>query len=95
MALALLSPVAEEYFKNNSGRDDKDSIKFFYSNDSDLSASLREEVLKIPEVFPLLTLVDIPSQRKYVCDTNNINEDTIASLLSSFNNDTIQWSKLN
>lgn len=95
MALALLSPVAEEYFKNNSGRDDKDSIKFFYSNDSDLSASLREEVLKIPEVFPLLTLIDIPSQRKYVCDTNNINEDTIASLLSSFNNDTIQWSKLN
>ena len=95
MALTLLSPVAEENFKNNSVKDDKDSIKFFYSNDSDLSASLREEVLKIPEVFPLLALIDIPSQRKYVCDTTVINQDTIASLLLSFNSNAIQWSKLN
>ena len=30
---------------------------FFYANDSDLSDSLKEEVIKIPELFPTLVII--------------------------------------
>lgn len=97
MALKALSPVAEEYYTNGSkvpSEDDDDLVRFFYSNDSDLAASLREEVLRIPEDFPVLVMIDIPGQRKHVCESKELTKETVECLLSSLQGNTLQWTKL-
>ena len=88
-----MSPVAQLYFEQHKDNLDE-AVCFFYANDSDLSASLREEVIKMPELFPTLVIVDIPDQKKYICDTPELNEEAVSNFLHSYSNGTLKAKSL-
>lgn len=83
-AIKVMSPIADYYSVKQKDNLVDENISFFYANDSDLSASLCEEVLKIREVFPFLVLIDIPNQKKYICDIVEPNEEIVYTFLSCY-----------
>lgn len=96
-AIRILSPIAHDYFEapTTTPPTKESKISFFYANDSELASSLREEILKVPEVFPTLILVDIPNQKKYICDfTDNLNAEIITDFITRFRDKTLLGTEL-
>lgn len=92
-AKAALVPVATPYFEQH--KKDSESVLFFYSNpnEDDIADGL-VSFLKLPTSKPLLVLVNIPEQCKYICDAQELNEDAVKEFFTGYQEDTLKKSPL-
>ena len=91
-AKAALSSIATPYFEEHK-QSREDSVCFIYASDNELAANLREEILKLPEVYPRLVIVDIPNQTKYICESH-LDSHTIKDFLKRYEQGTLKGQSL-
>ena len=82
-AKAALEPVATPYFDQHKKEDD--SVQFYYSNpgDDDVADSL-VSFLGLSDDKPLVVLVNIPEQCKYVCAAQELTEGTVQKFVDDY-----------
>ena len=91
-AKAALSSIATPYFEEHKHYRE-DSVCFIYASDNELADNLREEILKLPEVYPRLVIVDIPNQTKYICESH-LDSHTIKDFLKQYEQGTLKGQSL-
>ena len=82
-AKAALDPIATPYFEQHKKEDD--SVLFFYSNpnDDDIAENL-VSFLGLAQTKPLVVLVNIPEQCKYVCKAKELSETAIKEFVDDY-----------
>lgn len=94
MATAEISMkiVAEEVKKDNPDSD----LLFYYTGkdeEDDIAKSLRS-FAKFPEKTPLLTVVDIPNQMRYVSDAESVSEKDVRDIAKGYSIQSLQGQPL-
>jgi nucleoredoxin len=79
----VLQPIAEEYVAA------KKDIVFFLATDHPLVGSIRQ-FANFSQANPFMTILDIPSQAKYVSDSKEITNDSVRAFLTGYFNETLE-----
>ncbi|XP_043942229.1 nucleoredoxin-like [Protopterus annectens] len=83
-ALQLLQPIAEKIIAEYKLRDEEPPLVFYCAEEDDnISDSLRD-FTNLPESAPLLTILDIATRAKYVCDVEEITPAIVEEFVSQF-----------
>jgi nucleoredoxin len=80
-AKTAMDPVATPYFEAN--KDNDDAVVFMYAKNDSLAERLQQFV-QISPPFPILALVNMTDQVKYICDDSNLTEDTVRKFLEDY-----------
>lgn len=93
-AHAAMEPVSLEYHKTIDMNDARNSCRlmhFFYggcSKDEDDEETVGEQLrdfAELPDKTPLLVLLDIQNQSKYICDKSKITTEVVSDFLKGYN----------
>lgn len=78
-----MDPVATPYFEKH--KDDNSAVVFMYAKDDDLAGRL-QNFTKISSPFPVLAIVDMEGQKKYICDKSgdDLNEGVVRQFLEDY-----------
>ena len=70
-------------------------LVFMYSGPKteDLGTSLRNFV-KLPDKTPVLFIVNIPEQKKYICEEDSITADVIRRVVEEFKTEKLAWKSM-
>lgn len=82
-AKSAMEPIAIPYFEEHESKND--ALIFRYAKNGDFDESLKKFIGIIPP-FPVLVIVDVPNQRKYICDKsgNDLNESVVRQFLNDY-----------
>ena len=93
-----MEPVSLEYHKTinmNDARNSGQLVHFFYGGhhkDEDEEETVGEqlrEFAELPDKTPLLALLDIQNQSKYICDQSKITTEVVSDFLKGYKNETL------
>lgn len=82
-AKSSLETVAKKFKDDNPNSD----LLFFYANVKEGQDSVAASLIQfadLPKKTPLLAIIDIPNQTKYVSETVSITEDTVRDMIEVF-----------
>ena len=97
-AQKAMEPVSLEYHKTinrNEARNNGQLIHFFYgghNKDEDEEETVGEQLrdfAELPDRTPLLVLLDIPNQTKYICDQSKITTEVVSDFLKGYKDETL------
>lgn len=92
-AKSSLEIVAKKFKHDNPSS----NLLFFYANAKEGPDSVAASLISfadLPKRTPLLAIVDIPNQRKYVSETESVTEDVVRDMVEVFNSGSLEGSPL-
>lgn len=83
MAKSAMEPVALPYFEEHENSND--ALIFRFAKDGDFEKSV-QRFIGVTAPFPVLAIVDVPNQMKYICDKsgNDLNEGVVRQYLNDY-----------
>ena len=82
-AKSAMEPVAIPYFEEHKSKND--ALIFRYAKNGDFEESI-QRFIGVTAPFPVLAIVDVPNQLKYICDKsgNDLNEGVVRQFLDDY-----------
>lgn len=90
-ARSSMEIVAKKFKHDNP---DSDLLFFYAGEDPDSVAASLITFADLPKRMPLLAIIDIPNQKKYVSEAESITEDTVRDMVQVYNSGELKGTSL-
>ena len=90
-----MEPISEAYHKTlddrNAAKARKELIHFYFgsaTSDDDVGEQLRQ-FAKLPDQLPLVVILDVPNQSKYICSKKILTQKIVNEFLKGYKEGTL------